>query len=282
MTAAPVLALALAAAVAPPKPQRIVSLNQCTDQLLLALVPPERIASVTWLSRDPETSVMAGAARRVGVNHGKAEEVVRDRPDLVLTGVLTTPATRLLLRRLHYPVVEVPIAESLDDIRAAARQVARAVGEPARGEALVARLDARVAELRRDPGPPLRVAAWDAAGFSASPGSLYDTVLRLAGARNVYRETGRFGGGAPGVETLLATAPTLLVRSGAPAPKGRNDLGFHPLVRRYWAGRTVTVSQKYTICGTPMTADAAASLRTQLRAAAARNPAPPVFASAPR
>ncbi len=41
----------LAAAEAAPRPRRIVSLNLCADQLVMALAPPEHIASITWLSR---------------------------------------------------------------------------------------------------------------------------------------------------------------------------------------------------------------------------------------
>lgn len=48
---------------------RIVSIGERTDQIVLALSPPGRVTSVTWLSRDPRTSRTAGAARRVGVNH---------------------------------------------------------------------------------------------------------------------------------------------------------------------------------------------------------------------
>ena len=49
---------ALAQATPPlPLPQqptnlRVMSISLCTDQLLLALLPPERITSVTWLAHD--------------------------------------------------------------------------------------------------------------------------------------------------------------------------------------------------------------------------------------
>ena len=49
-----------------------MSLNQCTDQIVLALLPKDRITSVTWLSRDPLTSRMAAQAREVGANFGAA------------------------------------------------------------------------------------------------------------------------------------------------------------------------------------------------------------------
>ncbi len=46
LAASILLLCAMTAAAAPPR--HIVSLNFCTDQLLMALVPPERIASLTW------------------------------------------------------------------------------------------------------------------------------------------------------------------------------------------------------------------------------------------
>lgn len=42
-----------AAAASPAQPERIVSLNMCTDELVLRLADAGRIASVTWLSQDP-------------------------------------------------------------------------------------------------------------------------------------------------------------------------------------------------------------------------------------
>jgi len=239
-----------------------MSINQCADQLVLALLPPARIASVSWLSRDPATSAMANAAAKVPVNHGSAEEVLRARPGLVIAGIYTTPATRALVRRLGLPMLEIGAADDFPAIRAQIRQVARAVGAVPRGEALVAHLDAGVARLAASPGPRVRVAAWDSAGFAARPGSLYATLLAAAGADNV----GARAGSAPDVETLLRLNPALLVRGGQGAretPRGDRD---HPVVRRRWAGRTVVVPPTATMCGTQLSADAALALRAQLRA----------------
>ena len=70
------------AAEPPAKPRRIVSLNMCTDELVLRLANPEAIASVTWLSQDPRNANMAEAARRIPANHGLVEQVLAFRPDL--------------------------------------------------------------------------------------------------------------------------------------------------------------------------------------------------------
>ena len=255
------------AAPAGGRPMRVMSLSLCTDQLLLALLPPERIASVTWLARDPDSSVMTRAAALVPVNHGLAEDVIRQQPDLILSDGFSMAATRGLLARLGRPVTEIGGTESFDQIRSATRGVARAVGEQARGEALIARMDRQLAELARDPAPPVRVAAWNGDGFGAPPGSLYDAVLRAAGAINVASEGTT---AAPDTETLLAAAPALLIRSAPsrPQPGLRDNEARHPLVRRYWDGaRTLTISPAAFMCGTPFVADAALALRADLRRA---------------
>ncbi len=262
----------------PRHPIQVMSLNLCTDQLVLALLPLPRIVSVNERSRDPANSLMAAAARGVAFNHGLAEEVLRARPDLVIAGSYTTPATRALLRRLGSPLLEVAPADTVVQIRATTRQVAAAVGEVARGELLLARMDRQLAELASHPAPPLRVAAWDGSGFSAASGSLYDTVLRLAGAINVAADSGPARAGTPDTELLLAKAPALLVRGGGDDRDGlRAGIAGHPLVRRYWGSdRTLAIDQAYYVCGTPFVAQEALRLRARMQAAtaAARIPQP--------
>jgi iron complex transport system substrate-binding protein len=256
-----VLILTTGAAAAP---VRVMSISECTDQLVLMLVPPARIASVTWLSRDPATSLMARAAGRVAVNHGLAEEVLHDAPDLVVADSFATPATRALLRRLHVPMIEVASAQSVADIHVATRQVARAVGASPRGEALLARMDRQFADLAAPPGPRLRVAAWDGGGFGAARGGLFDAVLTAAGAVNIVPS-----GGPPDPERLLVAAPTLLVRGSGDAPDLRANVADHPAVRAAWpASRSVTVPAAGYFCGTPFLGDAALAVRVALRAAA--------------
>lgn len=251
------------------KPMRVMSVNQCTDQLVLALLPRERIASVSWLARDPAGSRMAAVAGGVPVNHGLAEEVIDQRPDLVVAGSFTTPALRAMLKRLGWPIVEIDHASSAADIRRTTRQVAAALGERARGEVLIARMDAALAAAARDPAPPYRVVAWDGSGFGAAEGTLYDALLTAAGARNVVREGAGYSYGRPDLETLLRLKPDRLVQGSATRAGGSlgDAVADHRIVRRYWRGRIVRVPQADYVCGTPMFGDAVLGLRDKLRAA---------------
>jgi iron complex transport system substrate-binding protein len=56
----------------------MVSLNLCSDELVLRLANRENVASVTWLSRDPDSSNVADPAAQVPVNHGLAEAAIRN------------------------------------------------------------------------------------------------------------------------------------------------------------------------------------------------------------
>src|SRR4051794_41260272 len=89
--------LAAGAALADAPPQRIVSLNKCTDQLLLALVEPARIASVSPIGSD-ELSFLAHELKRLPANSGRGESVLLTNADLVLAGPLQAPNPRQPLR----------------------------------------------------------------------------------------------------------------------------------------------------------------------------------------
>ena len=124
-------------------PQRIMSLKVCTDELLLDLVPASRIASITFLSREKASLRQWPQAANVPVNHNTAEEILSLHPDLILTDPFIAPSLRPLLAKTGARIVEVPPAENFDQVRADVQLVAKAVGEEARGEGLIARMDAQ-------------------------------------------------------------------------------------------------------------------------------------------
>ena len=105
----------LSAAATTQGPQHVMSLSLCTDALLLELLPLNRIASVTYLSRNPSDSFLSATAAKVPINYGSAEEVLAEKPDFVLAGTYTTPATRMLLKKVGIQMLEVPPANNFDD-----------------------------------------------------------------------------------------------------------------------------------------------------------------------
>lgn len=252
--------------IAVEQPVRVMSLNQCTDQLVLQLLPPDRIASVTWLARDPRFSLEAAAANRVPVNHGGLEEVARTRPDLIVTDTFSNPAGRAILRGMGYPMVELADATSIADIRRNVRTLAAALDRREQGERLIAQMDRALAHPAPRT-PPVRVAAWDRDGMGT--GTITDAVLRAAGAVDVGTRTGD-------IEALLAVDPAMLVDTGADvhAPSRGDDRAHHPIVQHRWdASRRLRPPRASLFCATPAIGEAAIALRAQVARFAARSPA---------
>lgn len=258
-----VLAAALLIATpAAAKPMHIMSLKVCTDELLLDLVPTDRIASVTFLSREKASLAWWPQGARVAVNHNSAEEVLATHPDLILTDSFTAPGLKSMLARSGARVVEVPPADNWDQIRAVTRQVAKAVGEEARGEALIAKMDATLHDVAAHrPAKPSSVAEWGGGGYVTGTGGLFDTLLTTAGARNVERGSFAYYD----VEALLAKNPAALVYGDtyAGAASLRADQDLHPALLARYAGRRIRYPALYG-CGVPESAQVARRLQQAL------------------
>lgn len=249
------------------RPQRIMSVNMCTDILLLMLVPRRRIASITWLAHEPVEALMPGADAGVPTNRGTAEEVVRQQPDLILASPWSTPTLRRLAARVGAPVMEIDSANSFEDIRRITRQVGAAVGEPERAEALVAEMDRKLAELERTrPERPVEVAAWSSGDVVPGAGTLTDEIIRVAGAVNLARRIPEASRSSFGVEELLAARPDAIMRGEDryDAPAMRDAVSEHPAIRKAFAGRRLTYPASLYACGLPQSADAARELREAL------------------
>jgi iron complex transport system substrate-binding protein len=251
-------------------PQHVMSLSMCTDDLLLELLPPERIASVTYYARKPGNSYLWPQAARVAVNAGTAEEVLAADPDLVLAGSYTTPATRRLLKDLHFALLEVPPANDFDEIRAITRRVAHVLKREEVAESLIATMDATLRSLGgTKPKREIRVAAWGEGGSIPGRGTLFDAILRAAGGINVAPLNSTRSYTSFDVEELLAARPDVIAYpSNIGDTPGRNtDVALHPLVMNLYAGKRVAYPIALYSCGIPLSAQAAASLQESLKSA---------------
>jgi len=255
-------------------PRRIMSLNLCTDLLLLQIAPRARIASVTFLAPQAARALFPGAADGIPLNHGSAEDIINIRPDLILDSGLGAPLTRTMARRVGARIVEVKDANNFDDIRQIVRQIGEAVGAPMRAKALIARMDATLARLAaHPPRRRLRVVAWSGGSAVPGKGSLTDAIITAAGAVNIAARPGT-AESSFGVEELLAADPDALLFGGATLgqPSLLTDEGQHRAVRRRFAGRRIAYNDVAHTCGLPQSADSAAALRRAFDALPPRRP----------
>ena len=241
------------------KPQRIASLNLCTDQLLLMLVEPERIVTVTFLATDPESSYMAHATTGIPINHGRLEQILPLKPDLVLTGRFTTHFTKALLRKLGYTVYEAGLPTSFEAIRAQVREVAELLGESPKGEELLVEMEAQLARSARISGNRPLAALYGPRGYSQGKGTLEDSVLQAAGYRNLTSEMGLTGSRVLPLEILLRQSPHYLIFNARVdrAPSLAMAVLDHPALTRAFAGtRSVRIPPRLWYCPGPMLGEA--------------------------
>jgi iron complex transport system substrate-binding protein len=244
----------------------VASINVCADQHLLALADPEQILTVSWLSADPEESLLAAEARRHRLNYGTAEELLHMAPDIVLAGTYTSPFTRALLRRLGYRVLELEPEASLADIERNVRLVADAIHQSARAERLIDELHTAVRAIEANrPAKRLAAVIVRPGGFTVGADSLAHELLLLAGLDNVAAERGLDRWGSLSMEALLRSAPELIVLTGyrSAQPSLANAVLEHPaLAQLGMLRRTVTVPSALWACGVPASVGAAALLQT--------------------
>ena len=252
----PILPVALAlwagAAVAAP-PERVVSMNLCTDQLAMLLAAPGQLVSVSHMALDPLSSAMVDEAQGYPINRGGAEQIYLMRPDLVLAGTYTSRAAVDLLRGLGVTVVEFPPVDTLADVTLQMRQIGAALGRPAQAEAMAQAFEAELAQMHLS-GDPATAAMYYPNGYTSGAGTLSNEILEITGFRNIGAEAGLTGGGILPLERLVMAAPDVIVTSTPyPGASRSEEILAHPALAaiRRDAARA-KVSDADWVCGTPV------------------------------
>jgi iron complex transport system substrate-binding protein len=246
-------------------PARVVSMNLCADELVLALADRDQIQSVSWLVHDPSMSWSADDAAGIPRNHGLAEEIIPLRPDLVVTGAFSNPATNAALERIGIALFELELATDLKSIEAEVLRLAEALGRRSAGRSLVADMRARIARLgsgERYGG--LSAVVYEPNGYVAGVGSLADEVIRAAGLRNLAVELDLVSYGQFPLELLLTNRPDLLImnRVGDSLPSLAHAVLDHPaLDRAFAAEEVVSIPPQAWSCGSPAVIAAIEALR---------------------
>ena len=262
------LALPAVTATAGDMPQRVVSINVCTDQLAMLVAWPGQLKSVSFLARDVDSSALARQAMAYPVNHGQAEEVFLMKPDLVLAGTYSTRATVSLLRRLGFRVEEFQTESSFAEVRSNLLRMGNLLGNPERAEALVAGMDGELAALAGAGTPRLSTALYFANGYTSASGTLIADVVRHAGLDNIAEALGLTGTARLPLELLVLASPQLLAsgrsHTGAPALADQNFA--HPAYRTLGAAAAeVALDNGLTACGGPFSVREVGNLQAAAR-----------------
>jgi iron complex transport system substrate-binding protein len=255
----------LLASPASAEPRRIVSLDYCADQFVLALADREQIVALSRGSRRDDSYYRA-RARGIRQTRGTLEEVLALRPDLVVRNWGGLWDAQAVYARFDVPVLQVGDATDFDVARQDLLDAARVIGRAGRGEALARDLDLRLARLRATtPRTPPPVLYLSAGGAVAGSGTMMQSVIEAAGGRNVHQ--GESWTVMP-LERLVEMPPALIALGFFDHGRSRVNPwlpGRHPALRRALArAETVTLPTAAISCEAWYAIDAAEQLAAAL------------------
>lgn len=257
------LALVGCASGPPPAPRgqhpTIVSLNPCTDAILAEVADPAQLLAISHYSHNPRaTSMDLAAARRFRATGGTAEEVAALAPDVVVGSSFMDPATRAALNHLGLRVETFASPATVEDSVAQVRALAKLVGHPARGEALVRRIEASLAAPME---APVETALWQSGGIVPGKGTLVADLMQRAGLASYAAARGMAQGDYLPLERIAADPPELLLVAGE--DRGQR----HPLLASIPGLRIARFEPRLFYCGGPSIPKALGRLRSARRAA---------------
>ncbi len=202
------------------QPRRIVSATLPTDEILLALVPHDRIAAVTQFATDPGVSNVATQVADIPVKLPQlnVEVVISLKPDLVVVADWTDAASVKALRTAGLPVYQFKSPITVKSVESGIVHLGAAVGEEDAAARLVqwmedrlAAVAARLAKLPAD--RRLSVMDYNPYGTSMGTGSSWDDIVRLAGLTNAVGSLAadQYGSVPLSKEKILTLDPDILM-----------------------------------------------------------------------
>jgi iron complex transport system substrate-binding protein len=231
------LVAGLAAFAGPAAAQRVMSLDSCADQYVLALAPRAAIVGVSPRADAPDSFLRAKAAG-LPKRRTTLEAVLGAQPDVVIRQWGGDARLTAALDRRGVRTVSLGDATDFDGVRVNVRQVAQALNRQAEGEALLTRMDA---DLARAAGAGRGRSAFylTPGGYTAGSNTMIDAMLRGAGFTNA--STQPYFAPAP-LEQLVLNPPKAVVlgffdltRAGA----DRWGPGRHAALRKATRGRVI-------------------------------------------
>ena len=212
------------AIVARARPQRIVSLNPATTDLVFALGAGDRLVGRThWDLYPAEAAAVPDLGSGIRPN---VEAVLGARPDLVLLYASNdNRAAATDLRTAGVNTLSLKI-DSIAEFHRAAVLIAKVLGDSARG-VIVSDSVRRTLQMVKDATasrkkPTVFWHIWDAPLITIARGSYMHELIEIAGARNIYDDLGE-PSPMVSIEDVLRRNPDYIITGPEGAEKIRKD-----------------------------------------------------------
>ena len=180
----------------PAHPMRIVSFSISCDEILLGLVEPERIASVSYLCDDAGISHVVEKSKAVKERikgTPSVERIMALKPDLVILGDWWTPDSIQTIRDMGISVYVYKTPYTVEDIKKAVRELADVVDAKQHGEAMIKEYDAKIAKAQgiikaANIKQQKKIVVMSGHGVIGTKGSLFADICKYAQVDNCMEQ----------------------------------------------------------------------------------------------
>ena len=246
---------------------RIMSLDYCADQFVLALADRDQIIGVSNEARDAH-SFYRERAKNIPRFRADADQILTQRPSLVVRSWAGDKRLLDLLGRLDIQVITLEHAEDMKAIQSNVTRIAKAIGQESRGKAMIADAEMRIARLKALPAYGKSAIYLTPGAFTTGAGTFVSKVMALAGIGNSFADRGYKGWFPIPMERLVQAPPSLIVTSFYDAHASvQNHWGIarHGYIRKMLDEiPTVDVPGSMMACSGLFIVDAAEHLRGQM------------------
>lgn len=198
-------------------PQRIVTLSATLDQIVLSVVPPERLVAVHSSMKEPVNSNMVDLASQIPetIHQPSVEYIVSLHPDVVLVADWEYLELADPLRDAGLKVVIGRGPHDLAEVKDLVALATETIGEKRRGEILLEKMDEKLAEIQAKVDAIPQEERKSVVFLSLMPayggkGSSFDDACHYAGVINGVSAYGLRNGQKVTKEVILSINPDIL------------------------------------------------------------------------
>ena len=200
-------------------PQRILTYSLGHDEMLVALVPPERVAALGAFASDAAYSNVANIASEYPVFEKGAENVLAAEPDLFIVSAFTDADIVDLVKDAGVSVVRPALESSAEGNIPNILLMGYMLGVEARALELAAEIESRLALISDrvppvgDPGRPavISISRWSDSISVAGGGTSGTGIIESAGGVNAAARDGIDGFQTISTESIAAMNPDFII-----------------------------------------------------------------------
>lgn len=201
------------------KPQRVYATTLSIEELLVELLPPERIAAISTDAVDDNYSLIVDKAQRISKKvppRINVESVVALRPDLVIVQANVNKAYIDALKDVGLKVFVTKVPTTINMVKSRIIKISEAVGEVEKGKLIIGDMNKKLSSVDSKVGAlpknKRKIAiAYSMLGAFGSKDGLYNDICERSGLLNGAAMAGLVRGEHLSKERIVDINPDVLI-----------------------------------------------------------------------